>query len=93
MPFLSLSSVAFQSGALCSDLGDEERSSQLKALLMDYFEEEADPAFLKEEAGAEDLQKIRVRRHPVSAFSLSRAGSQTTLSLSTRRSAVRGGLG
>ncbi|XP_066480220.1 ATP-dependent DNA helicase Q4 isoform X2 [Tiliqua scincoides] len=64
--FQAFQSVAFQSCELCSDLGDEERSSWLKALLMDYFEKEAlpgeaDPAFLEEELGAEDLQEVRLR--------------------------------
>ncbi|XP_053099759.1 ATP-dependent DNA helicase Q4 isoform X2 [Hemicordylus capensis] len=64
--FRAFQSVAFRSSALCSDLGGEERSSQLKALLMDYFEkdttlDEADPTFLDEEKGAEDLQEVKLR--------------------------------
>ncbi|XP_060099145.1 ATP-dependent DNA helicase Q4 [Heteronotia binoei] len=64
--FQAFQSVAFRSSALCSDCGDEERSSRLKALLMDYFEkelmpEEADPAFQDEEQDVESLQDMKLR--------------------------------
>ncbi|KAJ6661526.1 hypothetical protein lerEdw1_014436 [Lerista edwardsae] len=64
--FQAFQSVAFQSCAFCCDLRDEERSLRLKALLMDYFEREAlpgeaDPAFLEEEQGAQDLQDVKLR--------------------------------
>nr|XP_056710119.1 ATP-dependent DNA helicase Q4 [Euleptes europaea] len=64
--FRAFQSVAFRSSALCSDFVDKERSSQLKALLMDYFEkemmpEEANPAFQDEEQGVESLQDIKFR--------------------------------
>ncbi|XP_048338647.1 ATP-dependent DNA helicase Q4 [Sphaerodactylus townsendi] len=64
--FQAFQSVAFRSSAMCSDFGDEEKSSQLKALLMDYFEkemvpEEEDPVFQDEEQGVEGLQDIKFR--------------------------------
>ncbi|XP_077207416.1 ATP-dependent DNA helicase Q4 isoform X2 [Paroedura picta] len=63
--FHGFQSVAFRSVALCSDSGDEERSSRLKALLMDYFEkemmpEEPDPGSQDQEQGIESLQDIKL---------------------------------
>lgn len=65
---VSLSSVAFSTSASCSDRMDKERSSQLKALLMDYFEtglaaDEAESVALDGQRGAdEDLQDAKVRK-------------------------------
>ncbi|XP_015283440.1 PREDICTED: ATP-dependent DNA helicase Q4 [Gekko japonicus] len=64
--FQAFQSVAFRSSALCCDCGDEERSSRLKALLMDYFEkammpEEADPVLQDDKQGVESLQDIKLR--------------------------------
>ncbi|XP_054840957.1 ATP-dependent DNA helicase Q4 [Eublepharis macularius] len=64
--FQAFQSVAFQSSALCSGCGDEGRSSQLKSLLMDYFEKErmrkeAGPEFQDGEQGIESLQDAKLR--------------------------------
>ncbi|CAI5778837.1 ATP-dependent DNA helicase Q4 [Podarcis lilfordi] len=62
--FQAFQSVAFRACASCCDHGGEEKSAQLKSLLLDYFEkdtDEADLALPSEEQGAEDLQDIKLR--------------------------------
>ncbi|XP_062987302.1 ATP-dependent DNA helicase Q4 [Elgaria multicarinata webbii] len=56
--FQAFQSAAFPTCALCCDHVDEQKSAQLKSLLMDYFEKET---VLDEEPGAEDLQDIKLR--------------------------------
>ncbi|XP_042319225.1 ATP-dependent DNA helicase Q4 isoform X2 [Sceloporus undulatus] len=64
--FKSFQSVAFRTCALCCDGGGEERSTQLKSLLMDYFErdmvlEEANLVLADEGTDTKDLQDIKFR--------------------------------
>uniref|UniRef100_A0A670I6I2 DNA 3'-5' helicase n=1 Tax=Podarcis muralis TaxID=64176 RepID=A0A670I6I2_PODMU len=62
--FQAFQSVAFRACASCCDHGGEEKSAQLKSLLLDYFEkdtDEADPALPSEEQDTEDLQDIKLR--------------------------------
>ncbi|XP_024074121.1 ATP-dependent DNA helicase Q4 isoform X2 [Terrapene carolina triunguis] len=63
--FRAFQSVACQASALYSERVDEERSSRLKALLMDYFEKKPalDETELmgREDEEAEDLNNIKLR--------------------------------
>nr|XP_060631979.1 ATP-dependent DNA helicase Q4-like [Anolis sagrei ordinatus] len=64
--FQAFQRVAFRSCASCCDGGGEERSNQLKTLLMDYFEkdvmlEEADYERRDEGMDAKDLEDIKFR--------------------------------
>ncbi|XP_061463109.1 ATP-dependent DNA helicase Q4 [Rhineura floridana] len=57
--FQAFQSVAFRTCALCCDHGVEEKSTQLKSLLMDYFEK--DTMLDEVDPDAEDLQAVKFR--------------------------------
>uniref|UniRef100_A0A8C8SQ83 DNA 3'-5' helicase n=1 Tax=Pelusios castaneus TaxID=367368 RepID=A0A8C8SQ83_9SAUR len=63
--FRAFQSVTFRASAQCSESVDEERSSRLKALLMDYFEKipaSDEPELMhREEEEAEDLNSIKLQ--------------------------------